>query len=141
LKLISSIAFQSVQDLDFVIYITMTTSQILNPYADFATNTTNPFYLHPSETPAVVLVTPLLEGTKNFQSWILSMRVALVCKNKLGFVDGTIPIPEKQDSHYNQWLRCNNMILAWLQRSCSPNVQKSIIFFRTASAAWKDLHD
>lgn len=33
------------------------------------------------------------------------------------------------------------MILAWLQRSCSPNVQKSIIFFRTASAAWKDLHD
>jgi hypothetical protein len=89
----------------------------------------------------VVLVTPLLKGTKNFQSWILSMRVALVCKNKLGFVDGTIPIPEKQDSHYNQWLRCNSMILAWLQRSCSPNVQKSIIFFRTASTAWKDLHD
>lgn len=93
----------------------MTSNQNLNPYADFVMNTSNPFYLHPSETPVVVLVTLLLEGMKNFQPWILSMRVYLFCKNKTWFIDGMIPTLEKQEAHYNQWLCRNNMILAWLQ--------------------------
>ncbi|KAI5389757.1 hypothetical protein KIW84_075162 [Lathyrus oleraceus] len=33
------------------------------------------------------------------------------------------------------------MILAWLQRSCSPLVHNSVVFFHTATVSWKDLHD
>jgi hypothetical protein len=77
--------------------------QSFDSYADFATNASNPFFLHPSENPAVELVTPPLEGNKNFQSWIRSMRLALTSKNKIAFVDGTFLTPAKSDTLYNQW--------------------------------------
>ena len=110
-------------------------------YTDFPTNVSNPFYLHPSETPAVILVTPPLEGNKNFQSWIHSMKIAVISKNKMVFVDGTLTAPSKTDPFYNQWICCNSMVLAWIRRSVSANVPKSIVFFSKASDAWKDLHD
>lgn len=69
------------------------------------------------------------------------MRMSLISKNKISFVDGTFKIPEKSESIYNQWTRCNNMVLSWIQRSVSMNVQKSIAYFDKAYEAWKDLHD
>lgn len=119
----------------------MTTNQDYSKFVDFATNNGNPFYLHPSETPATILVTPVLEGTKNFQPWIHSMRTSLVSKNKLSFVDGTFKVPEKSDSIFNQWMRCNSMVLSWIQCSVSTTVQKSITYFDKAYEAWMDLHD
>lgn len=119
----------------------MTTISDFSTYSDYATNNSNQFYLHPSETPATVLVTPVLEGTKNYQPWIRSMRMSLVSKNKLWFADGTFKIPEKIDSIFNQWTRCNSMVLSWLQRSVSPSIQKSIAYFDKAYEAWKDLND
>ena len=116
-------------------------NQSLDLYTDFATNASNPFFLHPSETPALILVAPPLQGSKNFQSWIRSMRIALISKNKMSFVDGSFTAPSKTHSVYNQWVRCNSMVLSWIQRSVSANVLKSIVFFDKAYDAWKDLHD
>lgn len=116
-------------------------NQTLDSYSDYATNSSNPFYIHPNENPAITLVQSQLEGSKNFQSWIRSMRVALISKNKLIFVDGTIKAPEKTHSLYNQWFRCNNMVLAWIQRSVSANVLKSIVFFNKGYDTWKDLKE
>nr|DAD49020.1 TPA_asm: hypothetical protein HUJ06_018957 [Nelumbo nucifera] len=59
----------------------------------------NPFYLHPNENPSLVLVSPVLSGP-HFHSWFRSMRMALLSKNKLGFVDGSISIPSKDDPTY-----------------------------------------
>lgn len=96
---------------------------MMNPsfdlYVDFATNVSNPFSLHPSENPAIDLVSPPLEGDCNFQSWIRSMRLALMSKNKIVFVDGMIMIPSKSDALFNQWNRCNSIVLAWIQHSVS----------------------
>lgn len=107
--------------------VTMTSNQSLDPYGDFAMNNTKPFYLYPGESPAVVLVTPLLEGTKNFQSWIISTRVALVCKNKIKFVDGTIPTLE------NKTLITTSVfvVIAWFWIGCNDRVRllcKNLLF-------------
>jgi hypothetical protein len=107
-------------------------------YSDFATNPTNPYYLHPNENPAVVLVTPLLDR-KNYHSWLRSMKIALLSKNKMKFVDGTLAQPRLSDPLYDPWIRCNSMVLSWIQRSISPDIAKSIIWFDHASAVWKDL--
>jgi hypothetical protein len=56
-------------------------------------NTDSFFYVHPSEGPNFVVVTPLLNGS-NYLAWSRSMRRALGAKNKLAFVDGTLPIPD-----------------------------------------------
>lgn len=91
--------------------------------------------------PIVVLVQPQLEGSKNFHAWISSKRVALISKNNMIFMDGTIKALEKTHSLYNQWFRCNTMVLAWIQRSVCANVVNSIVFFDKGYDIWKDLHD
>ncbi|XP_058761156.1 uncharacterized protein LOC131634505 [Vicia villosa] len=80
-----------------------------NPtYLDFTTNTANPYYLHPNENPSLILVTPLLDHT-NYNSWSRAMKVALISKNKLRFVDGTFLPPATGHALSDSWLRCNNM--------------------------------
>ncbi|MCI71226.1 receptor-like serine/threonine kinase, partial [Trifolium medium] len=62
---------------------------------DPTSDPSSPYYVHSSDGPSSVKVTPLLTGS-NYHSWSRSMRRALGGKLKLEFVDGTIPIPEDQ---------------------------------------------
>ena len=49
----------------------------------------SPLFLHPSESPGLMLVgSPLTET--NYHAWHQVMTMALVSKNKLGFVDRSI---------------------------------------------------
>ncbi|XP_061354586.1 uncharacterized protein LOC133299161 [Gastrolobium bilobum] len=101
---------------------------------DYVTNPSNPFFLHPDENPAIViLVSPLLNGRMNYNTWSRAMSIALLSKNKLGFVDGTIPIPSKKDPIYPAWLRCNAVVLSWIHKSISELIAQSIV--------WKDLKE
>jgi len=47
-------------------------------------------YLHPSENPAISLVSPVLES-HNYHSWSKSFAIALNAENKMEFIDGTAP--------------------------------------------------
>nr|GMD76732.1 Retrovirus-related Pol polyprotein from transposon RE1 [Ipomoea batatas] len=66
-----------------------------------ATDLTSPYYLHSGESPSLVLVSTLLDGG-NYQAWSRTVKMALVSKNKLGFVDGTIKAPNKDEAHYTE---------------------------------------
>ncbi|CAN1840782.1 hypothetical protein LINPERHAP1_LOCUS36216 [Linum perenne] len=48
------------------------------------------YYPSPMENPIVVLVPVLLNGS-NYYSWARSIRLTLLSKNKLVFVDGSKP--------------------------------------------------
>jgi len=52
---------------------------------------TSPYFVHSSDGPSSVTVTPLLNGS-NYLFWAHSMRRALGGKMKYEFVDGTIPL-------------------------------------------------
>ncbi|XP_058773496.1 uncharacterized protein LOC131647643 [Vicia villosa] len=67
------------------------------------------------------------------------MRVALISKNKLRFIDGTFVQPAQGHLLHDPWLRCNNMVLSWLQRSISENIAQSILWIDQAHAVWKNL--
>jgi len=107
-------------------------------YADFATNPSNPYYLHPNENPSLILVTPLLDS-KNYSSWSRAMKVALISKNKLRFVDDTFQCPSSTNVLHEQWIRCNNVVLSWLQCSISESISKSILWIDKASSVWTNL--
>ncbi|KAE8690040.1 hypothetical protein F3Y22_tig00110929pilonHSYRG00026 [Hibiscus syriacus] len=51
---------------------------------------THPLYLHPSDTPGVVLVSHQLTGVHDYSVWSRSMRISLLAKNKLGLIDGDL---------------------------------------------------
>ncbi|XP_058757455.1 uncharacterized protein LOC131630718 [Vicia villosa] len=107
-------------------------------FTDFSTNSSNPYYLHPNENPSLVLVTPLLDD-KNYHTWARSMHIALISKNKERFIDGTLPKPPISDVLYAPWVRCNTMVLAWLHRSISESIAKSVLWLDSAVGVWRNL--
>ncbi|KHN34741.1 Retrovirus-related Pol polyprotein from transposon TNT 1-94, partial [Glycine soja] len=101
-------------------------------------NSANPYYLHPNENPALVLVSPSLTA-KNYHTWSRSMHIALISKNKDKFIDGSLPKPPVSDPLYAPWIRCNTMVLAWIHRSISDSIAKSVLWIDTAAGVWKNL--
>jgi hypothetical protein len=74
------------------------------PVIQAPANTDSFYYVHPSEGPNSVVVTPLLNGS-NYLAWSRSMIRALGAKNKLVFVNGQLPIPEFADLNRPAWER------------------------------------
>ncbi|XP_061355655.1 uncharacterized protein LOC133300166 [Gastrolobium bilobum] len=109
-----------------------------NQLPDFLTNPSNPFFLHPNESPSVVLVSPLLNAS-NYHTWARAMTVALLSKNKIGFINGSIIPPLETDPNYFAWQRCNNMVVAWIHKSTSQSIVQSIIWIEDAQDVWLDL--
>nr|KYP38660.1 hypothetical protein KK1_040091 [Cajanus cajan] len=101
--------------------------------------TPNPCIIHHSDSPSTILVTPLLKGD-NYGSWSRAVTMALRAKNKLGFVDGSLPTPKKQDDIPN-WQRCNDLVASWILNSVSPEIRPSILYVETAAQIWIDLKD
>ncbi|KAA8542446.1 hypothetical protein F0562_023418 [Nyssa sinensis] len=70
------------------------------------------------------------------------MLIALSVKNKLGFVDGSIPEPQGTDNDLiNSWIRNNNIVISWILNSVSKEISASIIFAASAREIWLDLRD
>nr|KYP59020.1 hypothetical protein KK1_014445 [Cajanus cajan] len=67
------------------------------------------------------------------------MQVALSVKNKLAFIDGTLPKPAITDSTFAAWNRANNVVISWLYNSVSKDIITSILFASTAQEIWDDL--
>ncbi|MCH80704.1 retrovirus-related Pol polyprotein from transposon TNT 1-94, partial [Trifolium medium] len=100
----------------------------------------NPFFIHHSDHPGLVLVSHLLTE-ENYRSWRRAMLIALGAKNKVGFVDGSIPQPPDNDPQYALWLRNDNVVASWLLNSVSKELTANIIYSSTAAAIWTDLEE
>ncbi|KAF7143271.1 hypothetical protein RHSIM_Rhsim05G0165100 [Rhododendron simsii] len=103
---------------------------------------TNPYFLHHSDHPGMVLVSKPLNGD-NYLTWCRAMTISLNAKNKLDFIDGPITAPSaknKPDDHA-AWKRCNDMILSWILNSLTADLADNIIYSTTAQEVWEDLHD
>ena len=102
-------------------------------------NYDNPFYLHHNDHAGLILVTDRLATTSEFHSWRRSVRMALNVRNKLGFIDGTIPKTSFSHRYYGAWSRCNDIVATWLVNSVSKEIAQSLLFISTAERIWKNL--
>nr|GLL19628.1 uncharacterized protein LOC109178841 [Ipomoea trifida] len=100
----------------------------------------NPYFIHSNESPVVVLVTPVLDGS-NYYPWARAMRIALLTKNKLAFINGRITVPDKTESRYETWERCNNLVVSWIVRSTAPEIGQTVLWKESAIDVWKDLEE
>lgn len=64
------------------------------------------------------------------------MVMALKMKNKLQFLDGTLPRPDVSDPLFHSWVRCNTLILTWLKCAIFITIGKSIQWIDTAKDVW-----
>ena len=70
------------------------------------------------------------------------MVIALSMKNKLGFIDGTIPRLTPGDaSLLNAWVRNNNMVISWILNSVWKEISASVTYFESARDIWLNLKE
>ncbi|XP_024006507.1 uncharacterized protein LOC112083018 [Eutrema salsugineum] len=99
----------------------------------------NPYFLHASDHAGLVLVSDRLSSGSEFHSWRRSVRMALNVRNKLGFIDGTIPKPPDDHRDAGSWSRCNDMVATWLMNYVSKKIRQSLLFMSTAESIWNNL--
>nr|GMD93654.1 uncharacterized protein LOC109149920 [Ipomoea batatas] len=71
------------------------------------------------------------DGT-NYHTWSRAMKVALVSKNKLDFVDDSVMAPKRTNANYITCKRENNMVLSWPLHFVIPVIAQSILWLDTA---------
>lgn len=98
----------------------------------------DPLYVHPSDSPSLVIAQPLLDSY-NYHAWSRTIRRALESKNKLGLVDGTVKKPDEGDRKYSAWTKANNMVVSWIINSVNPSIAQSVMWIDDAKDIWKDL--
>ncbi|XP_072054266.1 uncharacterized protein [Arachis hypogaea] len=106
--------------------------------ANFLSDPSSVYYLHPGENLGISIVTVTL-NTQNYNFWSRVMRLALKSKNKLGFIDGTIQKPNKDDPTFIAWDKCNTYVVAWINLSLSTEIAQSIAWNEIAVDLWVDL--
>ena len=68
----------------------------------------------------------------NYNDWINEMTNTLFVKNKIGFVDGSLPIPEEGSKDTINWKRCNAMVRGWPVSTMQKEIKSSVKYAITA---------
>ena len=118
---------------------TMNTSKIIGP-STIMEDSGSPYFLPNGDHPRMILVSHSLTGP-NFNTWSRSMTTALTARNKIAFIDGTLPRPDSGHLLYNAWIRYNSMVTSWILNSVSKEIVDSLLYIETVSKIWQDLRD
>ena len=101
----------------------------VNPFDPSQSN--SPYFIGSNDNSGALLVTQMLDSS-NYHSWARSMQRALRIKNKLGFIDGSISEPTDLNSPLmDHWLRCNDIVITWLQNTLSVDIKCSTLYAET----------
>jgi len=68
----------------------------------------------------------------NFLQWSCVVKIALLTKVKLGFIDGTCSRAAATSPLYEQWLRCDSMVVSWLLNFIDPSLSGAFIYVNSA---------
>ncbi|XP_022876825.1 uncharacterized protein LOC111395034 [Olea europaea var. sylvestris] len=103
------------------------------------THPCSPYYIGGNDNSGAILVTHVLDNT-NYYAWARSIKRALRIKNKLGFIDGSLCEPADSNSFLMEhWLRCSDIVIAWLQNTVSVDIKSHTLYADTACQLWLDL--
>ena len=87
-------------------------------------NSSHILFLRPSDNPSNVLVSELLNG-ENYGHRRQAMEIALISKNKLGFVLETctkLAPTSSMAALVDHWDRCDKMVISWLINSVTKDI-------------------
>ncbi|XP_070015016.1 uncharacterized protein LOC142174521 [Nicotiana tabacum] len=102
---------------------------------------THPLYLHPSDALGSLSIGIQLIGMENYTLWSRAMKFALLGRNKLGFVDGSVVKKDFEGELQKQWERCNAIVVSWLMSNVNTDLLNGILFRSDALFVWKDLKE
>uniref|UniRef100_A0A803MDK1 Reverse transcriptase Ty1/copia-type domain-containing protein n=1 Tax=Chenopodium quinoa TaxID=63459 RepID=A0A803MDK1_CHEQI len=100
----------------------------------------DPYYLSNGDHPGMQLGNHILTGS-NFLNWSRTVRMALIARNKLQFVDGSLPSPGVDSPDYQKWLRNDYMVMSWILNSIDKNLVESFMFVNSSHGLWKEISE
>lgn len=83
--------------------------------------------MHPNENPTLQLVFKILDET-NYHTWRCAMVQPIKMKNKCGFIDRSILMPDPDDDLFHAWEQCHTFVFTWLRFLVSPSIAQSILW-------------
>ena len=73
--------------------------------------------------------------------WEQAIQTALLAKNKLGFIDGSITEPmNKTTVEGKAWIMINSMITSWLMNMIDPRLHTGFAYVKSAKKLWENIH-
>ncbi|KAJ0586915.1 putative transcription factor interactor and regulator CCHC(Zn) family [Helianthus annuus] len=100
----------------------------------------SPYYIHASDYPWQMQVNDSLTDS-NYSDWAQEMMNFLFTKNKMVFVDGSIPKPAEGHAMHMPWKRCDAMIKGWLTTAMNKEIRGSVKYANSAEEIWSDLKE
>lgn len=97
----------------------------------------DPYYLHPSNNPGVLITSVLLRGD-NYTEWATEFSNSIQAKRKFGFINGTIPKPTTKPD-LSRWQNTNSMLVGWIRTSIDPKIRSTVSFVPDAHKLWDTL--
>uniref|UniRef100_A0A803NB22 Integrase catalytic domain-containing protein n=1 Tax=Chenopodium quinoa TaxID=63459 RepID=A0A803NB22_CHEQI len=103
-----------------------------------AINFNDPYFLSNGDHPGMPLGTHILTGA-NFLNWSRAVKMALIARNKLQFVDGSLPMPATDSADYQKWLPNDYMVMSWILNSMDKVLAESFMFVNSSNQLWIEL--
>ena len=101
----------------------------------------HPLFLNNIDNSGVMLVSIQLSGSENFSVWSRAMRIAILGRNKLGFIDGSCKKEAYGENMKNLWERCNAIVLSWIMNCVSKELLSGIVYSTNVAEVWKELSE
>ncbi|GJX57294.1 ribonuclease H-like domain-containing protein [Tanacetum coccineum] len=103
----------------------------------------NPLHLLPNDSNCASIVNIKLTGVENYRVWASAIKLALHIKNKMGFLTGSCLRSDYAASRplFEQWDRCNVVVLNWILSSLSQDVYLGHVFSDNAASVWNELKE
>lgn len=86
------------------------------------------------------MVSKPFDGT-GFGSWKRAIQIALKSRSKLGFLNGSFKKPDLDWIEYEEWEKCNNIVISWILSSLTKEFSDSVMYMTEASEIWEELEE
>lgn len=91
-----------------------------------------PLYLSSADVPGALSVGIQLIGMENYTLWSRAMEIALLGRNKIGFIDGSVLRSDYDGELKKIWDRCNAIVISWLTCNVSEDLFSGILYSSSA---------
>uniref|UniRef100_A0A803LWM9 Retrotransposon Copia-like N-terminal domain-containing protein n=1 Tax=Chenopodium quinoa TaxID=63459 RepID=A0A803LWM9_CHEQI len=113
---------------------------LVNSTLNVGINYNDPYYLASGDNPSMQLGNQILTGS-NYINWCRIVRMALIARNKICFVDGTLIPPDSASDDHKKWLRNDYMVMSWILNSMEKTIAESFLFVNSSNELWCEIKE
>ncbi|KAM1374901.1 hypothetical protein ACFX2I_025402 [Malus domestica] len=77
----------------------------------------------------------------NYLPWSRAVSLALGGRSKLGFINGSIEVPDASSPAYESWLSKDQLVMSWLLNSMERKLAEIFSYFESSLQLWETVKE